>query len=105
MDLIQQFWQALNAPLGGVETVHADGGASFLIMMVVMVISMVLSMVLAPKPPRPPDAELQKQETPTNDPSKYVGVAFGRVRVKDPIIAWFGNTKQVPIMSDQGGKK
>jgi hypothetical protein len=76
-----------------------------LILLVVMIALMALSYLLAPKPPQPPDAELQKQESPRNDPSKYLGVAFGRVRIKDAIVGWSGNYKQVPIMSDQGGKK
>jgi hypothetical protein len=88
-----------------IQTLNADGGASLIIMLVLFVISTALSILLAPKPPRPPDAELQTQDAPQNDPSKYVGVAFGRVRTKDPIIAWFGNTQAVPIMSDQRGKK
>ncbi len=75
------------------------------ILLVILIVAMALSYLLSPKPPQPPDAELQKQQAPTNDPSKYVGVIFGRARIKDPTIAWFGNTKQVPIMSDQGGKK
>jgi hypothetical protein len=97
----------LTRPAFGVETVNAVMGwdDAIYIMVILMVVSTALSILLAPKPPRPPDAELQKQEAPTNDPSKYVGVIFGRARIKDPIIAWFGNTKQVPIMSDQGGKK
>jgi hypothetical protein len=88
-----------------IQTLNADFGISFFIMLAVMVVATALSMLLAPKPPSPPDAELQKQDAPQNDPSKYVGVAFGRVRTKDPIIAWFGNTAAVPIMSDQRGKK
>jgi hypothetical protein len=79
--------------------------ALFLVLFTAMAGLYALSAIMAPKPPQPPNAELQKQDAPQNDPSKYVGVAFGRVRTKDPIIAWSGNKKAVPIMSDQRGKK
>jgi hypothetical protein len=96
----------LTSPVGGVETVNAVmGWDDAIYMLIVMAVSTALSMVLAPKPPRPPDAELQTQDTPRNDPSKYLGVAFGRVRTKDAIVGWSGNKKAVPIMSDQRGKK
>jgi hypothetical protein len=81
------------------------GKMPFIVLLVVMIALMALSMLLAPKPPQPPDAELQKQDAPRNDPSKYLGVAFGRVRTKDAVVGWSGNKKAVPIMSDQRGKK
>jgi hypothetical protein len=90
---------------GPIQTLNADFGISFFIMMAVLAVATALSILLAPKPPSPPDAELQTQDTPRNDPSKYLGVAFGRVRTKDAIVGWSGNKKAVPIMSDQRGKK
>lgn len=93
-------------PTSEIETVNAYVvDAAIIIMIILFVISTALSILLAPKPPKPPNDEAQAQEAPQNDPSKYVPVIFGRARIKDPIIAWYGNTKAVPIMSDQGGKK
>ena len=76
-----------------------------IVLLIIQVIMIALSILLAPKPPTPPNAEAGAQDAPQNDPSKYAGVIFGRARIKDPITAWFGNTKAEPIMSDTGGKK
>jgi hypothetical protein len=98
--------QFLTRPVAGVETVNALFGIDdTIIFLVLFVISTALSFLLAPKAPKPPDAQLEDVKAPQNDPSQYVSVVFGRARIKDPIIAWFGNTHAEPIMSDEGGKK
>jgi hypothetical protein len=76
-----------------------------IILLVIMIALMALSILMSPKAPAPPSPEAGDQQAPQNDPSKSLGVIFGRARIPDPNVAWFGNTSQLPIMSDSGGKK
>lgn len=69
-----------------------------------LLFSIAISYLLRPKPQVTPPATLDEFEVPVAQEGKPIAVVFGRRRVADPNVVWYGDLKTVAI-SSSGGKK
>lgn len=83
--------------IAGGNTVNADGGATFVVMLIIMVISTALQLLLAPKPPRPKPASLEDFSVPTAQQDRPVPLIDGTVTITGPNVVWYGDLYAEPI--------
>jgi len=75
----------------------------------VYIITSLISYALRPKPSTPPPSSVKpgEVEAPTVSQSDCIPVVFGTVKIENPNIVWYGNTRNEPITetyTTEGGK-
>jgi len=76
-------------------------------MLIATIIALVASvaMMFLMKPSQQPKEAEQKSDRPDAKEGAIIGVAFGRVKIKDAAVVWYGDVKLEPIYSTASGKK
>jgi hypothetical protein len=77
---------------------------TMLVMTVVSIIASVAMMLLM-KPSEQQPEQQQKEDRPDAKEGHIVGVAFGRVKLENSAVVWYGDVKLEPIYSTATGKK
>jgi hypothetical protein len=74
------------------------------IFIALIVISVIAAIFLTPKPPKPKDTT-QTLEVPVTKIGTIIPVLFGRRKIPNPIIAWYGNVRILKVKVSTSGKK
>lgn len=74
---------------------------NFLVQIGLIFLSSILNRALAPKPPKVKPGTLDIPKATQGDP---IGVVFGTVLIKDPIVHWSGGQRAIAVRK-KGGKK
>ena len=74
------------------------------IKLAIMVVASYLASALAPKPPPPKPNSIDDFDVPQAEEGRPVGVVFGRVVIKAPTLAWYGNLSTEKIKKSSGKK-
>jgi len=76
----------------------------FWIKLVIMIVASYVASALAPKPPPPKPTALDDFDVPQAEQGKPIGVVFGRVIIKAPTLAWYGDLSTEKIKKKSGKK-
>ena len=76
-------------------------------LLALLVVSIILAAVsfFLMKPPKPPNQTEETIDIPDTKIGVPIGVLFGRKKIKDMKVAWWGHVKIVKVKVDAGGKK
>ena len=72
------------------------------IYIIMMVVSLAVSIANRPKIQQQPPPLLSDFQVPTAEEGREIKRIYGRVRVKDPNVLWYGNLRTRPIKASEG---
>lgn len=70
----------------------------------VVIISVIAAIFLTPKPPKPKDTT-QNLEVPVTEIGTVIPILFGKRKIPNPIIVWYGNVRILKVKVSVSGKK